>query len=401
MVNHLYTYVAPVMRGPFSYPKELGYVDENGNFFLREMPLESKRCIGYVAKGRVEADPYMPKCDMCVYVDEGGIIFNHAKQVGHIDADGKIYDDNNRSVGHVEGKKIIDDRDLFYSEPIGESEVEDLRVGAALLLGLFDGVCSSSQVNENALTRTKFGEVTGHASGSEKSGSGSGSGPSSSNNSSGSISEPTPTHDIKFGLCLVLGVLVLLAGILLLAAVKAVIHATYSELGPGFLVWVKLGITVFIPAIMITIILLNAFYGKKGVHEGKRPAAYITVVFIAILSGLLGLMLPYTCEPFWYLWKFGDPSSIFFYLYWAFRLAYAIIVAVQINRCDWEIVRSLRHYNIWTGVLMIFQLVVWCLISHIESRNPNEEMQFMLFAPVIIILWLLTNIPIRVVVKRL
>jgi len=107
MVNRLYTYVAPIMRGPFSQPEELGYVDENGNFFLRDRPLEGKRCIGYVAKGRVDslADPYMTKCDMCVYVDKGGIILNNAKQVGHIDTDGKIYDDNNRRVGTSKGKR--------------------------------------------------------------------------------------------------------------------------------------------------------------------------------------------------------------------------------------------------------------------------------------------------------
>ena len=368
MSNRLYSIhgIAP------SYRTEEGYLDDKGNIF-KNTPGGFARdtCIGYVKSGFLTNHIGVPSCDMCVYVNKDpGVLSNNEVLMGHIDHSGNIYSEKSGTIGHVQGNQIFQGSDPYSGRVIGESEESDLRIGAALLLGLFEGGWQESAPNDSFEAPKN----------------------NNSNSGSGGSTGSEPPRGFSLG-GIILALFLLYVGASLGLVPYAILQSTYNpDKGP---VPVIVAAACVIPILVIGTLAMIALIGKKGDRKKRTLAFLFTTILIILLSVIYCFFAIYDWMPIWELWKFRSPASIPFFIYWLFRLAYAISIAILIKKSDWAAIKKIRVLNGFTAFIVILQLSMWAMIT-----QAGEIESFYFYSYIMVGIWALTNIPVWIAIKK-
>ena len=335
MENHIY-------RVESTFKKvDIGYMDERGNFYRKsEKLLGSPTCIGYIETNFRSTVDY--RTYNRVIVEKLGAGFNSISEKGEVAEDGTIINENGETVGYVKGNSISTKDGTFKTNLIGECDTSDYRIGAALLLGMFNGDWEVSLPNDNSATDSRSENDSRHNTTSTTGGSGS-YGRTGGRTGGG--------NDSVFGdvLSIIWGGIKFFVSFILIAFCGA--FPIY--VGPdGFWdehAWI---ITICLPAIAVVMILGVFFIGKSEKKADRLKGTVASIISIIAYTVLLTFMLPYK-NP-------GKPMSdvdislfLPYYLgFWGVRLIQIAILYYVINKGNQKNITAMRWYN-WISVILI------------------------------------------------
>lgn len=367
----------------------LAYITDEGVIYKDKRNAPSEK-VGYAIAG--SKNLLLEFRDVWFVHAEPGV-----KRIGYITKEGRIYKEpEDHCIGSFRGSKIYDEKDRF----IGQSSNGDPRSGAALLLGLFEKPAPKQEPATTLPANNQNSNTNQGGSSNSTQNGGYSSGGSGTKTENGGFLSWLLDKLLEMGcfgwmLLLLLFEAAVVVGVLPFLLIASTYSATLSELGEGVIKWAKASVIFIFPAIFALIIFLTSFAGRHESRKNERVCAIVSISFIVVLSILLSFMLPYVWEHVWVLWKFNNPASVPFFIAWGIRLAYAIFLSIMIRKSFWE-VKYIRRFNGLTGVLMILQILMWCIIT----RAYEETEIVMLAGPVTALLWLITNIPVFYAVKK-
>ncbi len=183
-----------------------------------------------------------------------------------------------------------------------------------------------------------------------------------------------------------------------LVVITAVLSTIIHDVGEGVVKGAHILLLYVIPVICMLIAVRIVFSIEPEYRKELIAPAIVTIIHICLLSVLLHGILPYRWVPIWTLLRFKTPLSAFYFGYWGVRLLYNIVLAFLLRNKGWHIISKVRSMNGCSNFLVIFQLTMWSVLS--GAQFSNNDMMFVLLAPLTVFLWFITNIPIRRIVRN-